>query len=77
MSVYENLKVSDLRDMARSRGLRGWSKLRKDDLISFIVDNEEYPTDCATEDAMEMGKKTVKELKVLLQRIFRPRFFFA
>ena len=40
MSVYENLKVSDLRDIARSRGLRGWSKLKKDDLISFIVDIE-------------------------------------
>ncbi len=65
MSVYENLKVSDLRDIARSRGLRGWSKLRKDDLISFIVGNEEYPTDRATEDAREMGKRTVKELKTL------------
>ncbi len=65
MSVYENLKVSDPRDIARSHGLRGWSKLRKDDLISFIVDNEEYPTDRATENAREMGKKTVKELKAL------------
>ena len=65
MSVYENLKVSDLRDIARSRGLRGWSKLRKGNLVSFIVDNEEYPTDRATEDAREMGKRTVKELKTL------------
>ncbi len=63
MSVYENLKVSDLQDIARYHGLRGWSKLRKDDLISFVVDNEEYPTDRATEDAREMGKKTVKERK--------------
>ena len=65
MNVYENLRVSDLRDIAKSRGLRGWSKLRKDDLISFIADNEEYPTDRATEDARKMGKRTIKELKTL------------
>ncbi len=65
MSVYENLRVSDLRNMAKSWGLRGWSKLRKDDLISFIMDNEEYPTDRATEDARKVGKKTIKELKIL------------
>ena len=65
MSVYENLRVSDLRNIAKSWGLRGWSKLRKDDLISFIMDNEEYPTDRATEDARKVGKKTIKELKIL------------
>ncbi len=48
-----------------SRGLRGWSKLKKDDLISFIADNEEYPTDRATEDVRKMGKKTIKEFKTL------------
>ena len=63
--MYENLRVSDLRDMAKSRGLKGWSKLKKDDLISFIADNEEYPTDRATEDVRKMGKKTIKELKTL------------
>ena len=45
MRTYENLRVSDLRDIAKSRDLKGWSKLKKDDLISFIIDNEEYPTD--------------------------------
>ena len=35
------------------------------DLISFIADNEEYPTDRATEDARKMGKKTIKERKTL------------
>ena len=63
--MYKNLKVSDLRDIARSQGLRGWSKLRKDDLISFIIGNKEYPTDRATEDARNMSKKTIKELKTL------------
>ncbi len=62
--MYENLRVSDLRDMAKSRGLKGWSKLKKDDLISFIADNEEYPTDRATEDVRKMGKKTIKSLRL-------------
>jgi hypothetical protein len=37
---YESLRVTDLRDI-RSRGLKGWSKLRKADLISFIRSNEQ------------------------------------
>ncbi len=65
MSTYEKLKVSDLRDIARSRGLKGWTRLRKNDLISFIIDDEDFTSDRATEDAREMGKKTVKELRAL------------
>ena len=65
--MYKNLKVSDLRDIARSQGFRGWSKLRKDDLISFIIGNDEYPMDRATEDARNTSKKTIKELKTLAQ----------
>ncbi len=42
MDAYKKLKVSDLRDIAKSRRLRGWSRLRKDDLISFIIGNENY-----------------------------------
>ncbi len=62
---YKSLRVKDLREILKSRGLRGWSKLKKDDLISFIIDNEEYPTDRATEDARKMSKKTVRELRIL------------
>ncbi len=65
MSSYERLKVSDFQNILRSRGLKGWSGLRKRDLISFVEDSEERPLDLATEDAREMGKKTVKELKTL------------
>ena len=65
MNKYENQKVSDLREIARSRRLRGWSRLKKDDLISFIIGDEDFTSDRATEDAREMGKKTVKELRAL------------
>ncbi len=37
MSEYESLKVVELKDIARSRGLRGWSRLRKAELVDFIV----------------------------------------
>ena len=36
----ENLKVVELREIARSRGLKGWYRLRKSDLISFIMEKE-------------------------------------
>ncbi len=63
----ENLKVKELRDIARSRGLSGWYRLRKSELISFIKDNEDFTSDQATEVARKMGKRTVKELKDLAQ----------
>ncbi len=62
---YKSLKVKDLREILKSRGLKGWSKLKKDDLISFIIGNEEYPTGRATEDARDMSKKTIRELNIL------------
>ncbi len=40
MSDYRNLKVVELKDIARSRGLRGWSRLRKAELIAFIASAE-------------------------------------
>ncbi len=57
------LKVPKLREIARSLGLKGYSRLKKSDLISFIKDNENYSSDRATEVAIKVGKKTIKELK--------------
>ncbi len=65
MNKYENLRVSDLREIARSQRLKGWSRLRKDDLISFIIEDENFTSDRATEVAMRMGNRTVKELRDL------------
>ena len=38
--TMEKLRVKELREIARSRGLKGWYRLRKSDLISFIVSEE-------------------------------------
>ncbi len=65
MSSYEKFRVSDIREILRSRGVRGWAGLRKKDLISFAESSEERPSDFAMEDAREMGEKTVKELRTL------------
>ena len=34
-----DMKVTDLRSLAASLGMRGYSRLRKDDLIDFIKNN--------------------------------------
>ena len=60
-----HLRTTDLRDIARSQGLKGWYRLRKSDLISFIKNNENHSSDRATEVAIRMGKRTVKELRNL------------
>ena len=39
--MFGNLKVKELREIARSRGLKGWYRLRKSDLISFITSEEQ------------------------------------
>ncbi len=41
MNDYKNLKVLELREIAKSRGLKGYSRLRKSELISFIMSEEE------------------------------------
>ncbi len=37
--MYDNRKISELRDVARSRGLKGWSRLQKSELASFLTEN--------------------------------------
>ncbi len=43
------MKVKDLREIAKSQGLKGYSRLKKSDLISFIKNNENHSSDRATE----------------------------
>ena len=38
--MYNNLKIIELREIAKSRGLRGWTRFNKSDLISFIEKRE-------------------------------------
>ena len=63
-----SMKVKDLREIAKSNGLRGYSKLRKSDLISFIKDNENLASDGTSETDIKVWKKTVKELKDIARK---------
>ena len=36
---YDNMKILELREVARSRGLKGWTALRKNDLREFLIIN--------------------------------------
>ena len=74
MSDYKNFKVSELREIAKSRGLKGYSRLRKSELISFIKDNErmipildeDIPSDLPTPSLIPtqyIPPKTDKKLK--------------
>ena len=37
---YETLRMSELKALARERRLRGYSRLRKAELIAFLQNNE-------------------------------------
>ena len=63
-----SMRVKDLREIAKSKGLRGYSRLKKSDLISFIRNNENHSSDRATEVAMKVWRKTIKELKDIARK---------
>ena len=57
-----SLKVKDLREIAKSKGLKGWYRLRKSDLISFIVSEEKRERE-------EAEQKRQRELEDAKQQI--------
>ncbi len=65
----ESLKVKDLREIARSRGLKGWYRLRKSDLISFIASEEqreleevERERQCELEEVKQKRQRELEEV---------------
>ena len=40
---YERMRMPELKALAQRNGSRGYSKMRKDDLIRFICENEPPP----------------------------------
>ncbi len=66
MSDYENLKVVELREIARSRGLRGWYRLRKAELVSFIVSEEQRQRE--EEELERQRQREEEELEKQRQR---------
>ena len=62
------MTMSELRDIARSQGWKGWYRLRKSDLISFIKDNKNLASDRSSETDIKVWKKPVKELKDIARK---------
>ena len=38
---YENMKVTELKALTRERGLRGYSQMRKADIIELVSNNQQ------------------------------------
>ncbi len=77
-----NLKVKELREIARSRGLKGWYRLRKSDLISFITSEERRRQSEATEETkkqlverhrQERLEKATAEAKAKADKKFKSK----
>ncbi len=63
----ESLKVKDLREIARSRGLKGWYRLRKSELISLITSKEAERQQRELEEA-ERRQRELKEAETQIER---------
>ena len=69
MNDYKNLKVLELREIAKSRGLKGYSRLRKSELILFIMSEEErHKNDEIERRRQERLKKVTAEAKIKAEK---------
>ncbi len=62
MNDYKNLKVLELREIARSLKLRGWYRLRKAELISLIVSEEQKQRNDPALQAKQRREKRLGEV---------------
>ncbi len=73
----KDMKFSELREVARSRGLKSWTALRKNDLREFLISNGvKKPTpaseDPSTNTLLNRFKKLEEENNELRQRQTSP-----
>ena len=63
------MKVKDLREIAKSRGLKGYSRLRKSELISLIMSEEErHKNDEIERRRQERLRKVTAEAKIKAEK---------
>lgn len=41
ISEYHGLTVDELKDIAKERGIEGYSRLKKEDIIKMLIENED------------------------------------
>ena len=64
--------ISELREVARSRGLKGWTALRKNDMREFLINNGTKPSTSRTKRlsvAERFAKQSTLASEDLLDRI--------
>ena len=66
-----NMKISELREVARNRGLKGWTAVRRNDLREFLINNgvrKPSTSTPASEVLLDRIKKLEEENNELRQR---------
>ena len=78
MNKYENMRHLDMRDIAKSQGLRLWSQLRKDEMIPYMIENENIDkTQCEEkirEQRSEIDKRHREKMKQKRREEFERRY---
>ena len=54
---YDSMRVIDLKTLAKECGLRGYSKLRKDELITLLRNNQPAPALQTSASSSNLGAK--------------------
>ena len=65
------MKISELREVARNRGLKGWTAVRRNDLREFLINNgvrKPSTSTPASEVLLDRIKKLEEENNELRQR---------
>ena len=65
---YKNMKISELREVARSQGLKGWMALMKNDLREFLINGVREPSTSRPKH-VSMAEPSTSNTNVLLERI--------
>jgi hypothetical protein len=66
---YSNMKISELREVVRSRGLKGWMPLRKNDLRQFFISNGAKRPSTSKPKQVPSTSTSTPNTNTLLERI--------
>ena len=71
---YKELKLVDLRNIVKSRGLGLWSQLKKADMISFIEENDKIDRTQCEESIKKQHVEIEQRYREEIKRQRREKF---